>query len=583
MGPEGTRNRSDEGSRSILWLAAFAFALTLAYIILDGFALFRVGHYELTRQDIDNPIFTSAAYVGPYLFGLLGLVLLHAHARAWVRIFTCAVASLSISVFLAFSAISARGYTITEATLTWMEFEYIPSALRFHFWSYAPALLVSAAVIAAMEWAVRTRLPRIRTLWVAAIPLVACGLFYRLLIATDSKVDQFPIPYRVPLLTAYAFNHQSVYTGRREPVAFGPRHDPLADHVVFLVDESIRGDILSLNGQPLPTTPYLESIADRILNYGVASAIANLSAPVNIIIQSGLRPDELPDTELRSMRNPSLFAYMERAGFAPYLINSQNVMNRPPNFMSDHDVADLRGYWQVRNLEPDLDEWDVDFAIPEMLLDIITRQERSFTYVIKNGAHYPYTSKFSPESARFEAREFEARLGRRHAIVMAQYLNTVAWAVDEFMRQLVDALDASGERIVVVYTSDHGQSLWEPRDDDRPPIRGHGHHVDPPPEQAMVPLFLIPFGADVEAALRARYHEELRDRISSFEFFSSLLELVGYDAAELGTRYHHSIFDRDADRSKRIFVSGNHFGADGPLYRAAPYRSSFSINDFDPP
>ena len=43
-----------------------------------------------------------------------------------------------------------------------------------------------------------------------------------------------------------------------------------------------------------------------------------------------------------------------------------------------------------------------------------------------------------------------------------------------------------------------------------------------------------------------------------------------------------ALFDAEAPRAPRGFVSGNHFGAGGPLYRPAPYRTVFSWNAFEP-
>jgi len=96
-----------------------------------------------------------------------------------------------------------------------------------------------------------------------------------------------------------------------------------------------------------------------------------------------------------------------------------------------------------------------------------------------------------------------------------------------------------------------------------------------------VPLFLLTLGEQSRAALASRYDPSLRDRTSDFELFPTLLALAGYAEADVRTRYHHALFDESADRSRRVFVSGNHFGADGPLYRDAPYRSSFGLNDFE--
>jgi glucan phosphoethanolaminetransferase (alkaline phosphatase superfamily) len=348
-----------------------------------------------------------------------------------------------------------------------------------------------------------------------------------------------------------------------------------------------------VNGGRPGTTPFLSSLEPEqddpsassasfdFFNYGVASAIANLSSPANIILQSGLRPDELPDTGMRSMKSPNVFAYMRAAGFATFLLDAQHGMGRPPNFMTDADVAVLDAQLLVRNTDAAFEEWDADRLLIPELARIVRSEERSFSYVLKIGAHFPYSVRFPPDRATFGDADVADDYEGDRARVISDYLNTIRHGVDDFLRELIEALAAEGRDVIVIYTADHGQSLFEPWGPEERRARGHGQSPNPPPHQARIPLLVFALGDRPRAALASRYEASLRDRTSAFELFPTLLRLAGYGAADVRGRYHHSIFDPEADRSRRIFVSGNHFGADGPLYREAPYRSSFGLNDFD--
>ena len=141
------------------------------------------------------------------------------------------------------------------------------------------------------------------------------------------------------------------------------------------------------------------------------------------------------------------------------------------------------------------------------------------------------------------------------------YLNAVRWSVDGFFEQLFHGFESSPEKILFVYTSDHGQSFMETRSRTGAVERGgHGTAVDPPSSQARVPLMLLTFHEQVRARLRELYDPSLVDRGSAFELFPTLLRAAGYDPADIREHYHHGIFDRDADRSRRVFISGNLFG-----------------------
>jgi glucan phosphoethanolaminetransferase (alkaline phosphatase superfamily) len=362
----------------------------------------------------------------------------------------------------------------------------------------------------------------------------------------------------------------------------------MAAHIVFIVDESIRGDWLGVNGGRFDTTPFLSSLSshpeaffnDSFFNYGVASATANLSGPANLILQSGLRPAELPDVDMRSMKNPNLFSYLQTAGFATFFIDAQHSFGRPPNFMTQADVEALDGYLVIRDTDKEVEEWDVDRLILPELSRIIRSHERSFSYVLKIGAHFPYSVRYPPEAAAFEAIDLGDAYDARQATIIREYLDTLRHGVDDFCRELVRTLAATGQDVVVLYTADHGQSLFEPWGSEAKRIRGHGHSPEPPSYQARVPVFILAFGDGPRNTLAESFDESLLNRTSAFELFPTLLRMAGFSREDIASRYHHSLFDRDADRSHRVFSSGNHFGTDGPLYRSAPYRSSFGLNDF---
>lgn len=579
-------------------LALFCGALAVFYLALDRFTVIEMGLYLWGREDVARPELYTLLYLGAYGLGIAGWVAMHAHASPTLRYGSYAVSAVTVTIFLAFAQINGRGFSITEATLLWEEVEFIGDAVSFFSSAWLPPLLLVAAVLGVAEWSLGTRMPRLRPRSLALLPLVAAAGFYFILLKSDARLEQFPVPYRVAVLTAYAFEHQVVWLGTREAPYFEPAEDPIAPHIVFVVDESIRGDWLGVNGGRAGTTPFLSSIARDSLgdlnqrlgdlnrgpgnfNYGVASAVANLSGSANILLQSGLRPDELPDTDMRSMKSPSVFAYMRAAGFATFLLDAQHGMGRPPNFMTDADIAALDGQLLVRDTTRPFEEWDADRLLIPALVEIIRREERSFSYVLKIGAHFPYSVRFAPDDAAFSPADVADEYEGDRAQVISDYLNTLRHGVDGFLRELLEALAAEERDVVVVYTADHGQSLFEPWGPDERRARGHGQSPNPPPHQARVPLFVFALGEGPTAALSSLYDPSLRDRTSAFEIFPSLLRLAGYGREDLATRYHHSIFDLDADRSRRVFVSGNHFGADGPLYREAPYRSSFDLNDFD--
>ena len=110
----------------------------------------------------------------------------------------------------------------------------------------------------------------------------------------------------------------------------------------------------------------------------------------------------------------------------------------------------------------------------------------------------------------------------------------------------------------------------------------HAVPADPPAQQASVPLILFASARDAHAALASLYQPSLRNRASAFEIFSSLLQLAGYDYGQIREYYEPSIFDAQAPRTQRHFVSGNLFGIGGHFYQNELIQDATYVNAFDP-
>ncbi len=566
---------------SILLFAALLFALLS---LADRFAFFRVVAYQLSRADSPHPIRNACIYAAAYALGVLGVAVVLAHRNRVVRWTGYGVVAITVALFAGFRAANGVGFGFHEATLLFGEPDFIPDALRYFFADYAPWVAVSWAGLWLVSCYARAFVPRLASPVWLILPVLAVWANSRILEATYSKVSESPIPYRVPLISAYARDHLVPYYGERDPVPFAPHDKPLANHIVFVMDESISGGLLGINGGHPDTTPRLAALGDRLLNYGIASSASNLSSTSNLAFQSGLRPDQVPDLELRSLKNPNVFSFLQAAGFSAYLIDDQVYSGRPNNLMTRFDLDKLDGHLPLRALEPDSPIEQIDFLAIDEIERIVNTTERSFVYLIKAGAHFPYDEKSPKEGRAFYPTLVDEREGTALEKTLNSYRNALRWTVDAFLDELIRRMQGTGKSVVIVYTADHGQSLWAAVDDTahsgRPSRWPHGIPEDPPTRQASVPLLLVGFTDPVEARLRALYAPHLRDRVSQWELFASVLELAGYSQSQLGA-YHHSLFDHEAARDSRQFVSGNLFGIGGGFYDHDLVEDSVYLNDFE--
>jgi hypothetical protein len=97
-----------------------------------------------------------------------------------------------------------------------------------------------------------------------------------------------------------------------------------------------------------------------------------------------------------------------------------------------------------------------------------------------------------------------------------------------------------------------------------------------------VPLLLLAFGPRTRAALADRFDARLVDGASAYEIFPTVLQAAGYAPADTAGHYPPSLFERDAVRGPRTFVSGNIFGANpGAYVLNRGVGDDCFVNDFD--
>jgi glucan phosphoethanolaminetransferase (alkaline phosphatase superfamily) len=348
------------------------------------------------------------------------------------------------------------------------------------------------------------------------------------------------------------------------------------------MDESVSGDLLGVNGGPAETTPTLGS-RSGVFNYGIASSISNLSSNTNIALQSGLGPDQIPDRELRALKGPSLFSYMQRAGYRVHFIDTQNYSSRPQNLMSRFDLDGMDRVVPVRAELVGVREDQIDLEALRYVREAVEGEDRSFTYVLKTGAHFPYGDKYPADRAAFASQaDLESRYPGLEGVPV-DYVNAVWWSVDEYLGRLLDTLEETGRDVLVVYTSDHGQSFGPTKGSRQP--WPHGVVEDPPLEQAAVPIVVAAVGQPVISWVSEHYDDASFDRTSQFEIFPGLLQAAGYTPSDVPGLFT-SLFDPGSAPPERMFLSGNLFGSptgayNHPMVGVASHRNAFQLDGLD--
>ncbi len=134
------------------------------------------------------------------------------------------------------------------------------------------------------------------------------------------------------------------------------------------------------------------------------------------------------------------------------------------------------------------------------------------------GSHGPiYKDRYPPEFQKFQPMCNDADVANRCTIeqLYNSYDNTILY-VDHVLGRIVQSLDASGAPYVLIYMSDHGESLL----DDGRMFHGMPPGIALPPEQAEVPL-IVKASVPITIVPRARYTQP--------DVYDSVLDLLSIE------------------------------------------------------
>lgn len=287
-----------------------------------------------------------------------------------------------------------------------------------------------------------------------------------------------------------------------------------AQVVILVIGESVRPDHLGINGYARDTTPELAKVGPALMSFSNVASTTNYTAGA------------VPNLVRRAVAggNATLVSVFREAGFrTAWFSNQQTDIFTPQADLSDFsDTEWHQGFRQDLDLLP--------------LLDSCLKQcgERQLIVLHMYGSHFPYDARYVRRDQVFTpifrdvgyataAPQFKREL-------INSYDNTLL-AGDRFLAGVIARARASAKPAVVLFTSDHGENLY---DDDRQLFM----HIGPHPSRAdtMVPMLFWANAAyagshaDKIGAMRA----QLGAPVNHLAVMPTLLDLAGvtYDGKD---------------------------------------------------
>lgn len=331
------------------------------------------------------------------------------------------------------------------------------------------------------------------------------------------------------------------YRGPRESVAAQPERRP-ANNIIFVIDESVRGDHLSINNYSRATTPYLEKLVQQhwLYNWGIAAAGTTCSFASDSLLFTGITPTQLPDTGFQIRKVPNIFQYARAMGYRTHFLDAQKEnfwlgTSYDPTYVDD---------WQPAPSFASSNSYERDALLAKRINEIVQNSTGQFIWVIKLGVHYPYVRSFPPTASEWKPIDQGSRIDpTRKEEMINTYDNALKYNLESFFQNL--AIEKWQNRNILIYTSDHGQTLSEHGEQ-------HTHcgtGVDTFPTEVTVPLFMIsrePISVDTSY------------RASHGNIFATLLDLMDFPVQDRHREYAISLLTAKArDSQTRYFWAGD--------------------------
>jgi glucan phosphoethanolaminetransferase (alkaline phosphatase superfamily) len=364
------------------------------------------------------------------------------------------------------------------------------------------------------------------------------------------------------------FENLHTYHGPRDDLpVFNAAQRPL-DSIIYVIDESVRGSNLSLNGYPRATTPFLQSLETKGLlrNLGICVAASSFSHVSNAYLITG--HNTFPDNDFRTDKNPTIFDYAKKMGYETIYIDvNQIYLYSLLQAAGDGPVRSLDRWMNdktFKELNIDL-ETTKDVGVARILSTLLNEKSGYFILVNKKGLHFHYRSSYPDDPActiwkpvMKASQAIDPGTAGRERLVNT-YDNGIRFQVDEFFRELVSG--TTNRNYAVLYTSDHGQTLSE-----------HGQaytHMKPDQEIVDVPGFIVSGEGYGKQGLLDDIAPGIR--VSHLNNFATLLDLMDVPMSLRVRPYDASIFAlTEEDNRERCYMSGSLHGFGDYVVKSIP-------------
>lgn len=287
--------------------------------------------------------------------------------------------------------------------------------------------------------------------------------------------------------------------------------------LVLVLGESTNRQHMSLYGYPRPTTPGLDAMRDQltVFNHVVAPRPYTIETLQQVLTFADQR------TPQRYLTTPSLMNVMQQAGYKTFWITNQQTMTKRNTLLTSFSQQTDVQYYLNNSRDQNSRSYD-DNVLPPFGEALRDPAAKKLIVVHLLGTHMKYEYRYPPQEAYFTDRDgIPAWADDAQAEQINAYDNAVRFN-DKVVTGLIDALDGSGQRSLLLYLSDHGEDVY-----DTPPHRFIGRNEGrPTPAMYEIP-FLIWRSARWQQSHPADLAPYVNRRFQTSRLIHTWADLVG--------------------------------------------------------
>lgn len=506
--------------------------------VTTPFSFVEEGIYHLQPYDTKGFI-KGGIYFGVYLASLLmvALALFTRNRLAATLLISFIAFSYGMDLLVQFIGSNDKGISLGIFTLAMVEQSRADDMMLFKTQIYQSLSVMVVFILAVIVFrSFILKKFRVNT-WLSVIGFMGLSVVaWGSVTAIYSIIGQsYPAPIKAVAIALEYYQEDQNQEPRILAENIKPSGKSEYKTIVWIIDESIGGQYLSVNGFSEQTTPFLDEISKDnpdYYNYGVVPSIANCSASSNLLLRIGLT-NSFEEGSVKELKKtlPTIFQYAKRAGFETTLIDAQVAKGQSQNHLSVTDKFDIDNYitFSRKHLPNTRDQQ----ALTELESVLERKDEKHrFVVVVKWGAHWPYPLTYHEERFKPAAKQsYLEMVDDNRELIFNAYYNSLRYSVDDFLKELTNGRDLNQQ--IVFYTSDHGQSLFQ---NDDPLTHCHEGQKAPPMDEFKVPLMV--FSKGISHKLKKL---DMKNNAQE-QLFPTTLNLMGYSGDVL-TQYGPTLFE----------------------------------------